>query len=123
MIYETIPRVILRLWYESPRDQEFILPPQMYDSIESWAHEFTELAIWNVLHENNNICTHQLKNAVCIKLKNGEIRRYTICHILTSLHTVSSDRFGVVSTQEFSKMVFKDKIPCPGPFECMKLHA
>ena len=117
-IIQSYPRVILRLWYESPKDQEFTLHPSKYENIESWVHEFTELAIWNTFYFKNNICTHHLNNAVCIKLKNGEIRRYTPCHILTSLHTISLSKQGFFTPDEFTKIIFEERMPCPGFTEC-----
>jgi len=100
---ELAPRIILRLWYETLRDQEFGVPPLMYTNVESWAHEFTELAIWFVIYNNHNICTNQLNNAVCIKLKNGKIRKYTMPHILTSLHTTSYDKFGRQNPEDYGR--------------------
>lgn len=90
----------------------------MYTEIESWVHEFTELAIWNVIYNNHNICTNQLNNAVCIKLKNSKIRRYPMPHILTSLHTMSYDKFGRQNPEGFYNIIFKDRIPCPGSSNC-----
>ena len=83
------PAIRLLLWYESPTIQEFRIPSSMYENIECWIHEFTEHAIWFTLNKKFNLCTHQLNNAICLKLKTNEIRRYPLCHILTSLTNIS----------------------------------
>jgi len=118
LLIPTNPIVRLLLWYESPKLQEFMIPSSMYDNIECWVHEFTEYAIWYTLHKKFNICTHQLNSAICIKLKTNEIRRYTPCHILTSLTTTSIGKHGFMTTDEFNKMIFEERVPCPSPALC-----
>ena len=83
-------KIILQLSDKSPRFQPFELPVCLFEDINSWIHEFTELAIWNTLHKLG--CNKDELNKACIKimLPNKEKRIHTLAHFLSSFHTLSA---------------------------------
>ena len=82
-------KIKLQLWDERPRYQPFELPVYLFEDINSWIHEFTELTIWNALYKfgfNKDVLN---KTGFEIILPDKEKRIHRPAHVLSSFHTIS----------------------------------
>lgn len=84
--------VILQLWEERPRHQQFWLPADMVGNVKPWVHEFSELSIWNILRSFGLRVNVLNSGGFKIILPDGEQQIHKPAHVLVALHTISTIR-------------------------------
>ena len=106
-------KIILQLWDERPRHQQFELPVIMFEKIESWVHEFTELSIWNTLHSFGYDKDVLNLSGFKITFPNGEKQIHKPSHVLAALHTISiiksqrTNKIKVIQPNDYVKLFHK----------------
>lgn len=101
-----IPKIRFSSWYDSEKPRTFDIPCSEWESIPAWIHEFCEVEMWYLLRDKYNFHKEKLNKNLNIKLYNGKILKHLLCHIITSLHTVSIYNDAVINSSDYAKMIF-----------------
>jgi len=73
---------------------EYHFPPEMFESVDLWNHEFTEYSIWQEIYKATGSNRHELG----VKM-NGKEHWTTVSHVMSAIATIG--RIGHVDYPAF----------------------
>ena len=112
----TLKHVTLQLWDEGKKCQRFTLPCEVFENIEAWVHEFSELGVWYAIKNKIGLTSECINNMLLsIPTKTYYPNKLLVTHIMVSFHTISTHEsmgfYQMIGPDEFYNLIFHRVFP------------